>query len=165
MKKIIQSLSIVVVFAGVGIWIYHIVEDLKLRKDPEPPATTAQKISPDELPISEEVVAQDRALLEKTFKTPEALDAAEVVTSSTASAPPIERPTLMSEIDFPEKAPKPPVDTKKLPYFHAGFASLRTDAVRNPDSEQNQKTVTRLMQMRQQRLQREENKTQSHIEN
>jgi len=60
---------------------------------------------------------------------------------------------LLSDVEKPP-APQPlkePVPVESL-HFHADYASLRTDAIRNPNSPENRAGVVSLMEARQRRL-------------
>jgi len=163
MQKIVQGIPVVVIIVATGMLIYSFVEHRKetenLRTDS---ATTAvEKVTADRLPIAAELPVADRRLAEQAFKSPEKLDASEPGTSADTGTPagrPPERPLLLSAIEPDESSPFPAANTvgNQDRYFQKDFESLRTDAVRNPDSAQNRATVKTLMQKRQQRLDRQE---------
>lgn len=158
MQKTIQSVPLLVIAVGVGIIVYHVVEDRKAKKVPEPVATVAEKMPASQLPVSDELTEADQQIVSRAFEAPEELDTAESPTLTLRSEPfsVKEKPTgRLSEISTPVSlAEAKPADTTPM-YFVDDFSSLRTDAVKNPDSAQNRATVTTLMQKRQTRLARD----------
>lgn len=100
--------------------------------------------------------AAERDVLDAALESPEAMDRA--ATDAEPAVPVCPLPTgsgrhLLSDIEKPP-TPQPlkePVKIENL-YFHADFASLRTEAVRNPDSPENRAGVVSLMKARQRRL-------------
>lgn len=155
MQKIIHALPVVVVMAAISIIGYQIVESRKAKKKPEPTVVVAEKVTAENLPISKELPEADRQLVARVFNTPEELDAAAVVPETRGAVKTsVVHPVLLSEVKFSEQ-PETTVTADWNPAFQKDFESLRTDAIRNPDSEQNRTTVNTLMQKRQQRLARE----------
>ena len=119
---------------------------------------------------TEPVVAAGRPVAEQEFldsvlESPEMLDGesltakvAEERGTGEAGVPVCTLPTgkerhLLSDVEKPP-APQPlkePVSVESL-HFHADYASLRTDAIRNPNSPENRAGVVSLMEARQRRL-------------
>jgi len=156
MQKFIQTLPIIVVIAALSIIIYQISEERQAKKKPEPSITVAQKVTADQLPISEELPEKDRQLVARVFDAPEDLDASIIASvSATAALVSTARPVRLSEIEPVQPVKAEPLSDEWEPYFKKDFESLRTDAVLNPDSEQNRAVVKTLMQKRQQRLARD----------
>ena len=104
----------------------------------------------------------DQQLLETALKSPESLD--EPVSDSNGSKGPEFTPAASSIESVPQPqlpasvetlpVPEPlnePVNAESL-YFWKDYASLRKDAVRNPDSEENGAIIVSIMQARQRRL-------------
>lgn len=155
MQKIIHWLPVVVVITALVMIGYYVVEERKTRKKPEPDTVVAEKVSAEKLPVSETLPDADRRLVAHVFNAPETLDTATVVPDTRTAEPPSEtHPALLSEVQSSAQ-PATPVTADWNPAFQKDFESLRTDAIRNPDSEQNRTTVNTLMQKRQQRLARE----------
>ena len=105
----------------------------------------------------------EQAFLDSVLESPERLDGAvaeSAVPVGQAGSPRYEvtLPTgkerhLLSDVEKPP-APQPlkePVPVESL-HFHADYASLRTDAIRNPNSPENRAGVVSLMEARQRRL-------------
>ncbi len=152
MQKIIQALPILVIVVAIGIITYYVVEDRKAKQEPEPKVTVAEKVLAKDLPVSEELSEADHQVVSKAFASPEDLDAPaspEAVTVKPASKM---EPIPFPEAELSEKSIVSKPEDTTPPYFHDAFASLRTDAVKNPDSTQNRATVKTIMQKRQQRL-------------
>ena len=160
MQKIVQILPIVVVIAAIAMITYYVVEDRRKDVKEEPAITVAEKIPASQLPVSDELTEADQQIVSRAFEAPEELDTAENPTRT--PRPELlsvkEKPTgRLSEISTPvSMAEAKPADTTPM-YFVDDFSSLRTDAVRNPDSEQNRTTINTLMKKRQQRLAQERN--------
>ena len=111
---------------------------------------------------------EEQAFLDAVLESPETLDGtvAELAVPTgqagslrhEASEPVCTLPVgrerhLLSDVEKPP-APQPlkePVAAESL-YFHADYASLRKDAIRNPNSPENRAGVVSLMQARQRRL-------------
>lgn len=153
MQKIVQSLPILVVAVAVGIIAYQIAEHRRIKAESKPEIPVAEKVAAAQLPVATNLPESDRQLVSKAFASPETLDSSVTVQTSNSVARPAERPVLLSEIE----PVKPPVATNSATggqdaYFQKDFESLRTDAIRNPDSPENRATVTALMLKRQQRL-------------
>lgn len=155
MHKIIHGLPVVVVIAALIMIGDYVAEERKAKKKPEPTVVAAEKVAAENLPVSETLPEADRKLVAHVFNAPETLDTATVVPDTRAAEPPaVTHPALLSEVaSFAQAAT--PVTADWNPAFQKDFESLRTDAIRNPDSEQNRTTVNTLMQKRQQRLARE----------
>lgn len=152
MQKIIQSLPVIVIVAALSVIIYHVIEERQVTKKPEPAVAVAEKVAAENLPVSANLPEADRQTVSRVFNTPEQLDAALTVpTPVSAEKLSVAHPALLSEAKSVEVA-KTPVSTDWNPAFQKDFESLRTEAIRNPDSEQNRDTVKTLMQKRQQRL-------------
>lgn len=173
MQKIIHGLPVVVVITALIMIGHYIIEERKAKKPPEPGVVVAEKVAAENLPVSETLPEADRQLVARVFNAPEELDAATAVpaarpaektavtekpnaatVASTASPQAEKAPALLSEVE-PSTQSKTPVSADWKPAFQKDFESLRTEAVRNPDSAQNRATVNTLMQKRQQRLARE----------
>ncbi len=108
----------------------------------------------------------DQQLLDSVLESPEVLDGEDLATKERkghkkgegSTVPVCTLPTgkdrqLLSDIEKPE-APRPleePVAADSL-HFREDYASLRTDAVRNPNSPENRAGVVSLMEARQRRL-------------
>jgi hypothetical protein len=134
---------------------YHVVEERQTKKKPESSVVVAEKVSAENLPVSEELPKADQQLVSRAFNAPEALDAAPVVLESRAiTSVSAAQLRLLSEAE-PSTRPRTPVSTDWHPAFQKDFESLRTEAIRNPDSPENRATVNTLMEKRQQRLARE----------
>lgn len=113
--------------------------------------------------------AAEQGFLDTVLASPEALDGERAEgpgvrrqptgdTALTPAVPVCTLPTgkerhLLSDVEKPS-APQPlaePVAADSL-HFRQDYASLRTDAVRNPDSPENREGVVSLMEARQRRL-------------
>lgn len=147
MQKIIQILPLVVIGVAVGMIAVHIVERQKEKAEAKPSITVAEKVA--QLPVNSQLSETDRQLAERAFQAPEELDSA-IASNSLVSPVPPQRPTMMSEVNVQEPTNRAPAGDDQ--YFQKDFESLRTDAVKNPDSEQNRATIKKLMEMRQRRL-------------
>lgn len=153
MQKIVQSLPILVVAVAIGIITYQIAEHQRIKAASKPENPVAEKVATDQLPVATNLPESDRQLVSTAFASPETLDSAVAVQGSNSVVRPMERPVLLSEIE----PVQPAVSTNSATggqdaYFQKDFESLRTDAIRNPDSPENRATVTALMLKRQQRL-------------
>lgn len=152
MQKIVQGLPILVVIAALGLIGFHAIESRKAKKKPEPAVVSAEKLTAENLPVDQALSESDRKLVFRAFDAPEELDAAAVVPENQATDQLFAvHPALLSEIE-PAEPFRKSVTAEWNPSFQKDFESLRTEAVRNPDSEQNRATVNALMQKRQQRL-------------
>jgi hypothetical protein len=157
MQKIVQSLPILVIAVAIGIIAYQVAEHRRIKAEAQaeiPPV--AEKVTADQLPVATNLPALDRQLVSKAFASPETLDQASVTSSTEAVQRPATRPTLLSETMSAGSPEAVETDGHQDAYFQKDFESLRTDAVRNPDSEQNRATVNTLMLKRQQRLAKED---------
>lgn len=106
--------------------------------------------------------AAEQALVDAVLESPERLDAPVVESAKPVREEPVPLicmlPTgkerhLLSDIEKPPSPQrlKEPVAAESL-YFWKDYASLRKDAIRNPDSPENRAGVVSLMQARQRRL-------------
>jgi len=147
-------LPVVVIAAGIGISTFWIIDDHKSKNDAVAPAVTAQTVSAGQTIAAEGLTTQDHCLVQRVFNSPEKLDADGAVSlSNTDVVEAVRHPLLMSEIEPVQPIAVAAYTTENRPlYFQKDFESLRTDAVRNPDSAQNRATVSALMQKRHQRL-------------
>ena len=96
---------------------------------------------------------EDQSLLDSVLESPERLDGLAVDESPVEPLAVAPRPQLLSEVERPEvaRAEREPVAAESL-YFWKDYASLRKDAIRDPDSEENRAGVVSLMKARQGRL-------------
>ncbi len=152
MQKIVQSLPIIVLLAALGVIGWHIIEARKAKHILEPCVYVAEKTDAENLPVAENLPKADRQFVLRAFNAPEELDTALIAleTRSVDKAA-VVHPALLSEIE-PSLAVKKSVTANWKPAFQKDFESLRSEAIRNPDSEQNRTTVKTVMQKRQQRL-------------
>jgi len=157
MRRILNGLPIAVVVAGTVLLAYQIAEHRKVSKKPVAEIAQVQKVPEGRMPGSENLPEKDRLMADRVFSAPETLDADSAASvSNTGAVEAVSHTQPMSEI-LPVQPPEEGLrDTEtNPPYFHNDFASLRTDAVRNPDSPENRATVNALMLKRQQRLAKE----------
>ncbi len=130
------SLVAVGIVAGIG-WMGW---NFSFRSSPSP---SAQSPKP-----------KVQSLFDSVLESPEVLDGLAVdgvPVESVAVAP---RPELLSEVERTVSVPtkeREPVAAQSL-YFWSDYASLRKDAIRNPDSAENRAGVVSLMKARQGRL-------------
>ena len=113
-------------------------------------------------PVVAERLAAEQEFLDAVLESPERMDGAvaasaepggEVTEMLVCTLPTGKERRLLSDIEKPP-APRPlkePVSAESL-YFWNDYASLRKDAIRNPDSEENREGVVSLMKTRQRRL-------------
>jgi len=154
MQKIVEMLPIIVIAVAVGFITLHIVEKRRTKEEPGPEIAVAKKVT--QLQLADDLSTSDRRIAERAFHAPEEMDAVSTASAeANVAVRPPERPSgsLLSEMEFVEPETLGPAGNDQ--YFQKDFESLRTDAVRNPDSAQNRATVNRIMQIRQQRLQQE----------
>jgi len=167
MKRIITILPILVCLAGAWIIVAAVMEHREKKK--EDVLVVEIEPLPAVAPDADTYSAQDRELVRQVFDEPETLDAERaslphnwkrVVTdlaqeATKANHGNTDRPALMSaqfqgtENETIEAGSE---QVQSPPSMVESFASLRTDAVRNPDSEQNQAAVKSIMQKRQNRI-------------
>ena len=105
---------------------------------------------------------EEQAFLDAVLESPELLDGKDLAAKErkgrkkeepVCTLPVGRERHLLSDIEKPP-APQPlkePVAAESL-YFHADYASLRKDEIRNPNSPENRAGVVSLMQARQRRL-------------
>jgi outer membrane biosynthesis protein TonB len=141
MKKtlFISAVTLILVVASLGWW-------LTLRSEPVEPVVQSAPSRP----------ATEQALVDSVFESPEQFEAVAVVAEDPApvlseqEATP--RPKLLSEVKKPQPSARPePVDITTL-HFWKEYASVRTPAIRDPDSAENRAGIISLMKARQQRL-------------
>ena len=152
MKRIIHVLPLLVCIGGIGIIIAAIIESNEKESEAivaEPPSAEIA-VTPD----AETYSQADRQLVQQVFENPQTMDDArnQPTASSVLAAHPANGATMSSteneSIPLNESTETIHVPPKNV----ESFASLRTDAVRNPESEQNQTTAKKIMQMRQRRV-------------
>ena len=155
MRRILHLLPVLVVLAGIGIITHYAMESRNQKKEQE-----AAKVEepPAAAPVADTLAPMDQALVNQVFDDPETLDSVpEPVPAkaldhhaSLANRPPL-MPPKIEETDKREAYLESDA-MKAAPPYVKGFASLRTDAVRNPDSEQNRAAVRSIMKKRAQRI-------------
>ena len=150
MKYLIRILPLVVCVAGV--WI--IVSTVRKHQETQEAVVLKEaKVPTAIVPDAETYEPKDRELVQQVFEEPERFDSALPKTVSVAVASRPEGTIFMPDlaVNMIEK-PRDPRTISMSSEEIDSFTSLRTDAVRNPESEQNQATVRTLMKMRQRRV-------------
>jgi hypothetical protein len=151
MKRIIQFLPLAVVFIGIATIIYY-VRDHKIKK------TIARELVYPEAsaPESENMTPTDQDLVQSVFDNPQEVDALPAHNASAlAREMLVNRPALMPATLENTSEHGVYLDLAKMreePPMAESFYSLRTDAVRNPYSEQNRAAVNSIMKSRQKRI-------------
>ncbi len=154
MKRIIQFLPLVVCIGGLAIIVMAILEHREKKQDiaivelPKPMTAVA--------PDSEHYTTQDQKLVQQVFDHPKTLDSADTSKNSIVDETTVPSSTSLVSSQFKGTGIHgEPQDINRIQATTShfdGFASLRTDAVRNPDSQQNQATVKSIMGKRQRRV-------------
>ncbi|MBN2785357.1 MAG: hypothetical protein JXR25_11055 [Pontiellaceae bacterium] len=155
MKRIVHILPLLVCVGGIGI----IVVAIKESREEQQKAAFVEKAVPQEAaaPDAKTYAPQDRKLVQQVFDNPQMMDDASPQAAAISSS--VERPgnpsTLSSSMNNASMHMERPSETITVPPKNLeSFASLRTDAVRNPESQQNQATAEEIMKMRQRRVER-----------
>lgn len=159
--KILKNFSIAIILLGLAFGIVWLLSPNKpFTADDRAPVIIDAQDTPIKAPETRE------GLIDRIQKDPEEwvateeLRRASQVAPAVASSPPsphIRRnPSLFSEKVLPDDPRPQPTDVSDL-YFWEDFASLRTDAVRNPDSGQNRATIEAILQKRSERLAEDKN--------
>ena len=165
MKAVLKMLGYLVVFVGLALGVALLLTPRKA-----PPQESSEVSVHEQADASlREGPATKEALVDWIQKAPEELiameerkDVLEPVTEAgvpSASPPHVRRnPKLFSENPLSsEQAMTPePISVTDL-YFWEDFASLRTEAMLDPDSPKNRATVESIMQKRKERLEHQNN--------
>lgn len=148
--------SVLVLFAVLyGVVIYHLVGNYR-EKPPEKEAEVAPELAAPvaSVPVSEQMAPEDRSVLSSVYHSPEVLDSS-VTQPGVEIAAPVSiamRDRTMPPVENTQYDESSLSYSGEAPAFWNDFASIRTDEVRNPDSELNQQKVISIMKMRQRRL-------------
>ena len=149
-----KKLKVILVFAVLyGVMIFRLVDNFRPNTVKEEPAEVAPEgaAAQAQAPVSEAMAPTDAELVASVYETPADLDAEEGAV-----------PAVMPVADVLGRSRElPPAEPKRKgismvsledPVFWSDFESIRTDEVRNPDSELNRQKVISIMKMRQRRL-------------
>ncbi len=153
MKRLTSILPFVV--CGVGAWILvSTLIEYRGSKREDTVAGNAKALSAAP-PESAHYAEQDQRLVEQVFDNPKILDSLQSKASSITAVDGIAISEMAMGIstNTPTEWEVPKtlsVSSSEI----ASFSSLRADAVRNPESEQNQATARSIMKMRQRRVTR-----------
>ncbi|MBN2785889.1 MAG: hypothetical protein JXR25_13790 [Pontiellaceae bacterium] len=153
MKRIICTLPLLACIGGIGIIVAAVIESHEKQTEPafidRPTAEVAM------VPDADTFTQQDRELVQQVFDNPQVMDdtSSQHPTVSSLVVRPENGSTMSSagnnsSMNIERSAETIAVPTENL----ESFASLRTDAVRNPESEQNQAAAKEIMKMRQRRV-------------
>lgn len=151
MKRLVGILPFVVFAVGAWIIVSAVVKHRETKRETVSEDT---KSVPAVAPDAETFSPQDRELVGQVFDEPELLDSRPVPAIPLVAIHDEDgRPAMMSaQTQGVDKEMDGAEPVQEQPLLIESFASLRTDAVRNPESEQNQATVKKIMGMRQRRV-------------
>lgn len=153
MRRIICSLPLLALIGGVAIVIGAIIEAHKKPVDSDSKKNPSAQVAV--APDADTFTDQDRKLVNQVFDNPHLIDAPlpQQTRSSTVVHPENEA-SLPTFANNPPSNINQPIESTILTANQESFASLRTDVIRNPDSEQNKATAQTIMEMRQKRVER-----------
>ncbi len=156
MRRIIHILPILVVMAGIGIIVYYAHEDHNQKKARDEAAAQSIPIEA-KAPESKHFSPKDWQLAQTVFGAPSSLDAQTNAIQSVVVDPNANlanRPALLSS----KTQPVTQKDYSDLPQMQVpppyveDFMSLRTKAIRDPESAQNRKIRKDIATKRQKRI-------------
>ena len=156
--KILKNFSIAIILLGLAFGIVWVLSPTKPFSVEKTASIKEERVPSNKKEALIDLIQKDP---DELVATEEAQRAAEVPPAVTTSPPSPHirlNPSLFSEKDLsggPRQSGEP-TQVGDL-YFWEDFASLRTDAVRNPDSEQNRATIEAIFQKRSQRLAEDKN--------
>lgn len=151
MKRLLNILPLIICVIGTGIIVFVIKEHWESKQED---ASEYVKPLPATAPDAETFSPQDRKLAGQVFDNPGLLDSRSTPASSAIAIHDKDaRPPMMSaQFKGIEKDDAEPKQVQQLSPFVESFVSLRTDAMHNPDSEQNKAVVKSIMGKRQRRV-------------